>query len=369
MNRFENFRDGGWFIRGRWLTVILSLAFVVTVGYGAAGLYFNSSYKTFFAADNPERLAYENIQDRFLKSDNVLFVLTAPDGDIYRPEFLQAVHWLTERAWGLHRATRVDSVTNFQHVVADGDDLLVADLVDTGATLTPELQREIRRVAESDPLLLGRLTRLGGNTTGVHVTLKLDDSVPDDATRAGEAAHRMAEEFRAKFPDIEMRLTGDTMMSHAFAASSQADAEQIIPIMYLVIILIAWIALRSIWMTLITVLIVVLSSVAMLGVAGFAGFYLFYEVLHRLEHVWRGIGPYGRWARRHHFYHHFHNPRLNHGVTSPLWDLVFGTYARPGVIKVPEKLQMRWLVDPASGSVWPSLQDQYELRRVKRRRA
>lgn len=273
MNRFENFRDGGWFIRGRWLTVILSLAFVVTVGYGAAGLYFNSSYKTFFEADNPERQAYEHIQDRFLKSDNVLFVLTAPDGDIYRPEFLQAVHWLTDRAWGLHRATRVDSITNFQHVVADGDDLLVADLVDVGADLTPELQQEIRRVAESDPLLLGRLTRLGGNTTGVHVTLKLDDSVPDDATRAGEAAHRMAEEFRAKFPDIELRLTGDTMMSHAFAASSQADAEHIIPIMYLVIILIAWIALRSIWMTLITVLIVVLSSVAMLGVAGFAGFY------------------------------------------------------------------------------------------------
>ena len=83
---------------------------------------------------------------------------------------------------------------------------------------------------------------------------------------------------------------------------------------------------------------------------GFVGFYLSYEVLHRLEHVWRGVGPYARWARRHHFHHHFHNPKMNHGVTSPIWDLVFGTYEKPAeVLRVPEKLKMHWLTDPATG--------------------
>lgn len=101
---------------------------------------------------------------------------------------------------------------------------------------------------------------------------------------------------------------------------------------------------------------------------GLVGFYVAYEVVHRLLHTWAGVGPYGRWARRHHFYHHFHDPRMNHGVTTPLWDLVFGTY-RPvrEKVEVPEKLAMQWLRDPQSGEVWPHLADQFSLRRLSSR--
>lgn len=97
-------------------------------------------------------------------------------------------------------------------------------------------------------------------------------------------------------------------------------------------------------------------------VGGFIFFYLFYEILHRFEHVWSGIGPYGRWARQHHLYHHFHDPSRNFGVTSPIWDLTFGTYVRASVVSVPEKLQMRWLCDPKTGEVRPHLQRYYRLR-------
>lgn len=97
-------------------------------------------------------------------------------------------------------------------------------------------------------------------------------------------------------------------------------------------------------------------------VGGLVVFYTAYEVLHRREHTCAGIGPYGRWARRHHFHHHFVDPHKNHGVTSPLWDLVFGTYEQPTVIPVPRKLSMSWLVDPATGDVHPAFASTYRLR-------
>ena len=100
--------------------------------------------------------------------------------------------------------------------------------------------------------------------------------------------------------------------------------------------------------------------------AGFLMFYGYYEVLHRLEHVLPGAGTYGRWARRHHFFHHFHDPSKNHGVTSPIWDHVFGTLApSPAVIHVPEKLAPFWLCDPATGDVWPHHKPQWELRKSR----
>lgn len=95
---------------------------------------------------------------------------------------------------------------------------------------------------------------------------------------------------------------------------------------------------------------------------GLVAFYLYYEVLHRREHTHAGIGVYGRWARRHHFYHHFVDPSMNHGVTSPIWDLVFGTYRTPGIIPVPVKLKMQWLTDPDTGEIHAPYSSWYRLR-------
>lgn len=84
---------------------------------------------------------------------------------------------------------------------------------------------------------------------------------------------------------------------------------------------------------------------------GVIGAWLAYEVLHRRIHVAAPIGAYGRWARRHHLAHHFVSPRTNHGVSSPIWDLAFGTLARPeGAVRVPRLHagKLPWLVEGSS---------------------
>jgi sterol desaturase/sphingolipid hydroxylase (fatty acid hydroxylase superfamily) len=99
-------------------------------------------------------------------------------------------------------------------------------------------------------------------------------------------------------------------------------------------------------------------------VSGTLGFYATYELLHRLEHMHGGRTAYGRWARRHHFYHHFHDPTVNHGVTSPLWDVVFGTRVKVTKVQVPDKLMLPWLLD-LNGQVRPEFAEIYEIRRKR----
>jgi sterol desaturase/sphingolipid hydroxylase (fatty acid hydroxylase superfamily) len=86
---------------------------------------------------------------------------------------------------------------------------------------------------------------------------------------------------------------------------------------------------------------------------GLLGFYAVYEVLHRRAHTHAGVGPFGRWLRRHHFAHHFADASTNHGVTTPLWDLVFGTYRPVTQVRVPRRFVMPWLKDPVTGGVRP----------------
>lgn len=93
--------------------------------------------------------------------------------------------------------------------------------------------------------------------------------------------------------------------------------------------------------------------------------YGFYDWVHWRAHRTpipdNAFGRYEAMVRRHHFVHHFHAPLQNHGVTTPLWDRVFGTLVEVDRVRVPRRLAMRWLVDDA-GAVLPAYEDDYELR-------
>lgn len=87
-------------------------------------------------------------------------------------------------------------------------------------------------------------------------------------------------------------------------------------------------------------------SLAVVYAGGVVGGWLVYEALHRAIHVWPGRTAYGRWARRHHLFHHFGDPSRNHGVSSPVWDVVFGTYVPVDEVVVPARQadKLPWLV-------------------------
>ncbi len=94
---------------------------------------------------------------------------------------------------------------------------------------------------------------------------------------------------------------------------------------------------------------------------GFAAAWLVYEVLHRRIHTHAPLNAWGEWARRHHLQHHYGNPNLNHGVTSPLWDHVFGTLQPCEKVRVPVRKAERWMVDTATGSLLSRYAATYEL--------
>ena len=95
--------------------------------------------------------------------------------------------------------------------------------------------------------------------------------------------------------------------------------------------------------------------------AGLIGTYFAYEVAHRRAHTHPPRNRYGRWARRSHLHHHFGAPMRNLGVTSPVWDRLWGTYDDPGVVVVPRRMAPRWLLDE-TGEVRPEFNDDYIVR-------
>lgn len=96
--------------------------------------------------------------------------------------------------------------------------------------------------------------------------------------------------------------------------------------------------------------------------AGWVLGYAFYEWQHALAHLRGPRNRYERWLRRSHFHHHFGRPMANHGVSIPLWDIVFRTREDPDVIAVPRRLAvgLGWLLDD-DGQLRPEYSDDYVL--------
>lgn len=87
------------------------------------------------------------------------------------------------------------------------------------------------------------------------------------------------------------------------------------------------------------------ASVVLAFLTGFLGMYIMYEAMHYRFHIRKPVAKPFIILRKHHFYHHFHNPKTNHGVTTRFWDRVFGTFVPVEKVRVPRKMAMKWLLE------------------------
>lgn len=265
-------RYAEWLIRWRWGVVLLTLIWVFAAASGARFLGFTNDYRIFFGEENPLLQAFEALQNTYNKNDNVLFVLSPSSGDVFQPEVLAAVEALTEAAWQTPYSIRVDSITNFQHTFAELDDLVVQNLAEDAASLSPEEIERVRRVALKEPSLVNRIVSPTGHVTAVNVTVHLPEvdkeaEVPEVVMFARE----LAASFEAKYPDIQIRLTGIAMMNNAFPEAAQTDVKTLVPLMFLVIILLVGFSIRIISGTIATLLVIILAIVSAMGLTGMLG--------------------------------------------------------------------------------------------------
>jgi len=258
-----------YILRQRWLIVVLCLSLTALAGYGIKYLHFKSDYRMFFSEDNPQLMAYESLQKTYTKDDNVLLVITPADGNVFTSRNLAVAEQLTRNLWQTPHSTRIDSVTNFQHSYADGDDLTVKDLVINAAQLSDAEITQVREYALNEPLLVNRLISPDSRVMGFNVVIQRPGVSQDTETRdVTRFVRKQADQLKLQYPDLDIRITGSVMMDTAFAEASELDMRTLTPVMLAVIIVVLWFLLKSAWGVLAATVMITLSLVAAVGLAG-----------------------------------------------------------------------------------------------------
>jgi len=256
----------GW----RWWVILMSILMSMAIGYGAKNMAFDNDYRVFFSEDNPHLQAFDQQQKTYTKNDNILFVITPDDGQVFSRDTLAAIEEVTEQAWSFPFALRVDSVSNFQYSRADGDDLIVENLIENAREFTPVQLQQAKQVALGEPFIVGQLLNREASVTAVNVTFQMPQESDDEAPQAVAAARELKAKIEAGYP-VKVHLSGVVMLSNAFFESAMNDLATLVPVMYVIIILVMIALLRSISATVATVFVIAFSMAAGMGAAGWVG--------------------------------------------------------------------------------------------------
>ena len=260
-------------IQWRLPIIFFSILLVLLAANGVKELTFTNNYRVFFSDNNPQLKAFEALENTYSKNDNVMIVLAPKDGKVFTPKTLSVVEEITREAWQIPYSNRVDSITNFQHTEAEGDDLVVQDLVTNASTLTPKEIERIKQISLHEPLLIDRLISIEEHVTAINVIIQLPNI--DETSETPEVVNfvrNMAKDIHTNHPDIDVYLSGMIMMNNAFSEATQNDLKTLIPISFGLMLLILALMVGGLSGTLVTLLVIAFSIISAMGLGARIGY-------------------------------------------------------------------------------------------------
>ena len=252
------------------IAMLLGLLLVAACAVGMGGYRYSLDHRVFFSPENPQLQAFEKLHEDYSKTDTVIIALAPRSGSVFTAPFLAVLRDLTEQSWQLPYVQRVESLSNFQHVQVEGDNVDTADLVENPAALNSDELAEIRRIAVNEPFLVDALVNPEGTVAGVRLTLNMPGlKQVEEVPEVVFAIRRLVAELHREHPNIDTHLAGQTIANEAFPEESQADFVRVWPWFMLTMMLVLALLFRNVKAMLVVVSACLLAVFAGAGLVGF----------------------------------------------------------------------------------------------------
>lgn len=252
------------------LLIVVALVMVGLIA-GISRVSFTTDSETFFGDENPEIVAVRDLNDIYSGTDNVLFMVIPPKGEIYAPATLEMLRSMTEALWQTPYVLRVETPANFTHSWAEGEDLMVEPLLDEFAEITPEMAARFRDVTQTSDELLNRLVSDPPGAYGLSVLLVLPDDFEKGRDEATALLFELRDQWRSQYPEVGIYLTGGIIGGLALADAAFQDATTLVPAAFVLVLLLFYLFLRSAVAVFSSAVVVVLATLVTFGFSGWIG--------------------------------------------------------------------------------------------------
>jgi len=193
----------------RWIVLLLFALSTLFMAYHASQLKIDAGFAKLLPLEHPYMKTFVKHREAFGGANRVLIALVAKDGDMFTPEFFEALRLATDEVFflpGVDRS-RVSSLytpnTRFTEVVEDG--IAGGNVVPADFQPTPEGLEQVRK----NILKAGIVGRLVANDfSGAIVSAQLLEINPNTGEKLNyiEVAHELEEKIRGKFETVEIKV-------------------------------------------------------------------------------------------------------------------------------------------------------------------
>jgi len=257
-----------------WITLLLVLLLFGWMAQNIVHVRPSVSYQDMLGQDHPKLIDYEYIQSEYTRDDNLLVLIEAQDGDAFDDKTLTAVTGLTELLWKTPHSIRVDSITNFQHSYAVGDELVVGDLVPASKDTEHRQAVTVRGIAMDEPQLMHRATNSAGNVVAASVSFAFPNKDASEKLQAYAYVNKITHAFEQTYPQLNTYVSGLVALDATVMDISQRETGFFLLLIISVVILLLALFVRAVSPVVISILVCLFSIVMALSLAGLMGWKL-----------------------------------------------------------------------------------------------
>ncbi|MDF1820635.1 MAG: MMPL family transporter [Alcanivoracaceae bacterium] len=255
------------------LVTVLMLAVCLGLAAGAARLSFTADFRVYFSDDNPQLIAFEQLEEDFNKRDTLTILVQPVEGSVFDEDMLTLVRQLTDMAWTLPYSRRVDSLANHQQLTSDADSLYARDLLGDERDLSsPQTREAIRRYASEEPAVAGFLAAPDGSVAAINIALLLPDGDTSATREVLDATREKLAAFENDWNDrVQFHLYGTAVINLALEDAVARDLSLLVPLSTVLIYALVFFLLRSTTGLVLVITTISLSVATVFGVFGWAG--------------------------------------------------------------------------------------------------
>lgn len=253
----------------RILILLATAIIALIVGSGMGRLAFSNDYRDFFPPDDPNLLAFEDMEDTFVKTNNVFIGVRSKDGNIFTPKGLTDLAKLTDALWRLPHVIRVEGLANHQFIRAEDNTITLIDMVTLDRAITQEDATSFRKMSRAEESVNGLFASEDTSIAGINLLVSNEGVSETGKAELMAALTPLLEDNLGS--QYETYLTGSIVIDHGFDVAAQQDLEVLYAAMYALVLVLAGILTRSIAATVGVLLLMTLSWVIALGFGAWVG--------------------------------------------------------------------------------------------------
>ena len=259
-------------IKYRYLSIGLVLIVVCLLATGLTKLTFNPDLETYFPEGHPAVVRYNEIDDMFIPTDNLIIAVHSNEGTLFNGDSLKVIEELTKKSWTIPYSVRVDSLTNYSYVKSVNDDLIVEPFIEEAEKKSIEFFEKRENLVAGEDIIYKSLISEDKKTSVVSIIV--DPPGPNKEDQNSELINYILgfiEPIKESNENLDIRLLGNPYLDYISPRIVKAEMPVVMPLMLLLIFLIVFLMIRSYVAVLATFVVILMSLIATFGSIGILG--------------------------------------------------------------------------------------------------